>query len=111
MKRSSKQNKTTKMSKKIIKDKNIDDTLNSVFMKYMAEQLDEQTRLTKEYKRDMNQLIPLLTEFLDNFIVIGHDIIGNEVFMSYCKNQNDRNAMQKLFMDTFMRTMTKENNG
>lgn len=95
--------------KKHIKDKDIEDTINSAFVKYMTEQLSETSRLHSEYKRDMNNLLPVLNEYLNNFILIGHDIIGNEVFISYSKNQNDKNAINKLFMDTFFRMAAPRN--
>ena len=90
----------------------LDKLLNSVFAKHLGKVADadiaaskaaEAAALNKEYKENMEHLLPMLSEYLNNFVVIGHDIIGNEVSFMYAKNQNDKNAVYKLLGDTFMK--------
>lgn len=101
---------TPSKSEKTI-DSNLDNIINSLLIKHMSEQMSVEKELNKEYKKDLNTLAPILSEFLDNYILIGHDVLGNEVMYYFAKSQNDKNAVYKLFMDTFMRIMSQNNNG
>lgn len=91
--------------------KDIDGIVNSVLLKYMTDHLSAEKALNKEYKADLKALVPILSEYLENYILIGHDLLGNEVMYFAAKNQNDRNAVTKLFADTFIKIMSSPNSG
>jgi len=87
--------------------KDIDALVNSVLLKYMTDQASNERSMNKEYKADLKALVPILSEYLENYILIGHDILGNEVLYFFAKNQNDKNAVNKLFADTFVKIMSQ----
>lgn len=90
-------------------DKALQDLLNSAMVKHISEEQSKQLTLAKESQIDLDRLPPLLSEYLKNYVVIAHDILGNEVVFSYAANPNDKNAVMKLFHDTFIRMMVSPN--
>ncbi len=86
-------------------DKALQELLSSAVVKHMSEEQNKQLVLEKECQLDLNHLPVLLGEYLKNYVIIAHDILGNEVVISYASNPNDKNAVMKLFHDTFIRMM------
>lgn len=90
-------------------DKALQELLSSAMVKHISEEQSKQLILAKESQIDIDHLPSLLGEYLKNYVVIAHDILGNEVVISYAANSNDRNAVMKLFHDTFIRMMVNPN--
>lgn len=90
-------------------DKALQDLLNSAMVKHISEEQSKQLTLAKESQIDLDRLPPLLSEYLKNYVIIAHDILGNEVVFSYASSPNDKNAVMKLFHDTFIRMMVNPN--
>lgn len=90
-------------------DKALQDLLSSAMVKHISDEQSKQLTLAKESQVDMDHLPSLLGEYLKNYVVIAHDILGNEVVFSYAANPNDKNAVMKLFHDTFIRMMVSPN--
>jgi hypothetical protein len=91
-------------------DKALQDLLSSAVVKHISEEQNKQLVLQKECQMDMEHLPSVLGEYLKNYVVIAHDILGNEVVFSYAASPNDKNAVMKLFHDTFIRMMVNPNN-
>jgi hypothetical protein len=89
-------------------DDDIQDLMQSAMMKYMVEQLSYEKQIEKENKTNIETLAPIMNEYLSNYIVIGHDVMGNEIMFSFAKNQNDKNAIIKLFNDMFIKHMMNQ---
>lgn len=52
--------------------------------------------LEKEYKKDLNQLNLILSEYLDSYIILGFKPNGKEVLMKKIKNERDSKALERL---------------
>lgn len=87
----------------------IQEIINSAIVRELSD--EQQLNPAKESRRDITHIVPILNEYLDNFFIIGHDVMGNEVAITYAKNANDRNAVTKLFHDVFVRTMIDQQKG
>lgn len=90
-------------------DKALQELLSSAMVKHISDEQSKQLMLAKESQVDLDHLPLLLGEYLKNYVVIAHDILGNEVVFSYAANTNDKNAVMKLFHDTFIRMMVNQN--
>lgn len=90
-------------------DELVQGLLNSAILKQLSE--SPHIQAGKESRADIKNVSPILLEYFDNFILIGHDLLGNEVVLSYAATQNDKNAITKLFHDSFIRLMLGHQNG
>jgi len=88
-------------------DKALQELLNSALVKHMSEEQTKQLLLAKESQQDLNALPPILDEYLKNYIIVAHDLLGNEVILSHAISPNDKNAVTKLFHDVFIQMMIK----
>ena len=64
-----------------------------------------------EYKTNIDTLNMIIKEYLNDFIVIGHNVLGQRVFLRYAKNPKEIDALTELFKKTFFKTMSEEENG
>jgi len=86
-------------------DKILQELLNSAIVKHISDEQTKQVLLAKESQRDLETLPPLLDEYLKNYIIVAHDLLGNEIILSHATSPNDKNAVMKLFHDTFIKMM------
>jgi hypothetical protein len=101
MKNDNKKSKHDEIDK--ITEKLLQELSNSSVIKHISEEETKKMILMKEGQKDIESLPPLLSEYLKNYIIVAHDLLGNEVIMSYATSKNDINAVQKLFYDTFIK--------
>jgi len=107
MKNDNKKSKHDEIDK--ITEKLLQELSNSTLVKHMSEEQTKQLLLAKESQQDLNALPPILDEYLKNYIIVAHDLLGNEVILSHAISPNDKNAVTKLFHDTFIRMMVSPN--
>lgn len=86
-------------------DKFIQELLKSAIIKHISEDQSKQALLAQESQRDLEGLSFILNEYLKNYIIVAHDLLGNEVVLSYANTPNDKNAVTKLFHETFIKMM------
>ena len=65
----------------------------------------------KETRDDFDALQPIISEFLDEFILIGHTLDGNRVVMRYTSTQADRDKLSELCKKVLIRMLTQEQSG
>jgi hypothetical protein len=61
-----------------------------------------------DYKTNLEALRVIISEYLNDFIVIGHNVLGQRVFFRYCKNAKEDDALTELFKKCFVKTMNEE---
>lgn len=62
----------------------------------------------KEQRDDFQHLQPIISEFLDDFILIGHTLDGQRVVIRYTKTPADLDKLTELFRRVFMRMMAQD---
>ena len=61
-----------------------------------------------DYKNNIESLKNIIQEYLNDFIVIGHNVLGQRVFFRYSKNPKEDDALSELFKKCFVKTMSDE---
>ena len=65
----------------------------------------------KEQREDFDCLQPVISEFLDDFLLIGHTIDGQRVVMRYTATPADLDKLTELCKKVLVRMMIQEQNG
>lgn len=65
----------------------------------------------KEQREDFDSLQPIISEFLDDFLLIGHTIDGQRVVMRYTATPADLDKLTELCKKVLVRMMIQEQNG
>lgn len=89
----------------------LEELINSALIKHYSEQDQKDSIQTKahiETQKSIDHMITLLSEYLDDYIIVGHDISGTSVSLMHGKTQKDRDAVLKLFGDTFIKVCAKQ---
>jgi hypothetical protein len=73
-----------------------------------SEIADNQIRDTRT---DFDNLQPIISEFLDDFIIIGHTLDGQRVVMRYTATPADLDKLTELCKKVLVRMMIQEQNG
>ena len=61
-----------------------------------------------DYKGNIDSLQSMISEYLTDFIVIGHTVLGQRVFFRTAKTAKEMDALIELFKKTFVKTMSEE---
>lgn len=62
----------------------------------------------KEQRDDFQHLQPILSEFLDDFLLLGHTLDGQRVVIRYTKTPADLDKLTELFRRVFVRMMAQD---
>lgn len=65
----------------------------------------------KETRDDFECLQPIVSEFLDDFLIIGHTLDGQRVVIRYTKTPADMDKLTELCKKVLVRMMIAEQNG
>ena len=65
----------------------------------------------KDTRDDFDALQPIVSEFLDDFIIIGHTLEGNRVVMRYTSTPADMDKFTELCKKVLVRMMIQEARG
>ena len=65
----------------------------------------------KEQRTDFDNLQPIISEFLDDYMLIGHTIDGQRVVLRYTATPADLDKLTELCKKVFVRMMIQEQNG
>jgi hypothetical protein len=61
------------------------------------------------YREDFNCLQPIVSEFLDDFLIIGHSLDGQRVVIRYTATPGDLDKLTELSRRVFIRMLNQDN--
>ena len=70
---------------------------------------DAAAKHNKEQREDFDCLQPIISEFLDDFLLIGHTIDGQRVTMKYTSTPADVDKLTELCKKVFVKMMASDN--
>lgn len=65
----------------------------------------------KDSREDFNNLQPIVSEFLDEFIIIGHTLEGQRAVMRYTKSPADDDKLTELCKRVLVKMLIQEQHG
>ena len=65
----------------------------------------------RQSRSDFDALQPIVAEFLENFIIIGHTLDGQRMVARYTKNHAGTDALTELCKKVLVNLMIQESNG
>lgn len=83
---------------------NTNDILNLAFNKYQTAAQEEYT----EVASNVENLQGLVSEFLTDFTIIGHTVLGQRVVIRFAKNSKDYDALSELTKKTLIKMFMDE---
>lgn len=86
-------------------------TLANILQNTINKYSDAAEKTVKETREDFDTLQPIISEFLDDFILIGHTIDGQRVVMRYTSTPADLDKLTELCKKVLIRMMIQEQNG
>lgn len=86
---------------------NVESTLNLAFNKYKTVANEEFV----EINSNIDNLQNMVTEYLTDFMIIGHTILGQRVVIRFAKNSKDYDALADLTKKTIIRMFIEEQQG
>lgn len=72
--------------------------LHNAIAKY-SEQIQQEQR---DYREDVEAIIPIVSEFLDDFCIIGHTVTGQRVILKYAPSQRAYDCLENVIKDFVM---------
>ena len=72
---------------------------------------DTANRQIRETRKDIETLQPIVSEFLENFIIIGHTLDGERVVARYTRNPAGQDALTELCKKVLVNMMIQESHG
>ncbi len=96
-------------------NKEIDEVLKQTINNILQNGADKYTEMANKYHRearkDLELLQPIISEFLENFIVIGHTLDGERVVARYTKNPAGLDGLTELCKKVLVGMMIQESHG
>ena len=86
-------------------------TLANILQNTINKYSEAAEKQTKDSREDFDTLQPIISEFLDDFILIGHTIDGQRVVMRYTSTPADLDKLTELCKKVLIRMMIQEQNG
>lgn len=86
-------------------------TLNEIIQNSMQRYADIVDNQLRETRNDFENLRPIVSEYLDDFIIIGHTLEGERVVMRYTVTPADLDKLTELCKKVLIQMMIQEQNG
>lgn len=92
-------------------NKELQQTLANIIQNGAKKYGDIANNQLKETRNDFEVLLPIVSEFLENFMIIGHSLDGQRVVARYTKNPAGIDALTELCKKVLVNMMIQEQNG
>ena len=86
-------------------------TVENIIKNSVNQYADIAEKQLKETRDDFDALQPIISEFLDEFMLIGHTLEGQRVVMRYTSTQADADKLSELCKKVLVRMMIQEQSG
>ena len=86
-------------------------TLANILQNTINKYSESAEKTVKDTREDFDTLQPIISEFLDDFLLIGHTIDGQRVVMRYTATPADLDKLTELSKKVLIRMMIQEQNG
>lgn len=89
----------------------ISETLANILQNEINKYANVVDKYTKETRSDFECLQPIISEFLEDFIIIGHTLDGQRVVIRYTATPADLDKLTELCKKVLVRMLIQEQNG